>query len=99
MLAARQAADSRVQAAAAGDMTAVRALVKQGHDVNATGPDGATALHWAVRADDLATVDALIRAGARVDVRNALGVHPVYVAAENGNAAMLAPSARRAAPT
>ena len=30
-----------------------------------------------------------IRAGARVDVRNALGVPPVYVAAQNGNAAML----------
>ena len=72
---AAAADDPLVRAAAGGDMAAVRALVKQGHDVNATGPDGATALHWAVRADDLATVDALIRAGARVDVRNALGVH------------------------
>ena len=87
---AAAADDPLVRAAAGGDMTAVRALVKQGHDVNGTGPDGATALHWAVRADDLATVDALIRAGARVDVRNALGVHPAYVAAENGNAAILA---------
>ncbi|HEV8394046.1 MAG TPA: ankyrin repeat domain-containing protein [Vicinamibacterales bacterium] len=81
--------DPLVRAAAAGDGAAIRALLKQGHDVNATGPDGATALHWAVRADDLATVDALIRAGARVGVANALGVQPVYVAAQNGNAAML----------
>jgi ankyrin repeat protein len=87
---AAAAADPLVRAAAAGDATAIRALIKQGHDVNATGPDGATALHWAVRADDLATVDALIRAGARVSVTNALGVQPVYVAAQNGNAAMLA---------
>jgi ankyrin repeat protein len=87
---AAAADDPLVRAAAAGDATAIRALIKQGHDVNATGPDGATALHWAVRADDLATVDALIRAGARVSVTNALGVQPVYVAAQNGNAAMLA---------
>jgi len=82
--------DPLVSAAAAGDGAAIRALLKQGHDVNATGPDGATALHWAVRADDLPTVDALIRAGARVGVANALGVQPVYVAAQNGHAAMLA---------
>jgi ankyrin repeat protein len=87
---AAAADDPLVRAAAAGDATAIRALIKQGHDVNATGPDGATALHWAVRADDLATVDALIRAGARVTVTNALGVQPIYVAAQNGNAAMLA---------
>ena len=85
----RRRGDPLVQAAATGDMAAVRALVTQGHDVNAAGPDGATALHWAVRADDVPTVDALIRAGARVDVRNALGVPPVYVAAQNGNAELL----------
>jgi ankyrin repeat protein len=78
-----------VRAAAAGDLTAVRALVKQGHDVNAPGADGATALHWTVRADDLEAVDALIRAGAKVGVANILGVTPIYIAAENGNAAML----------
>ena len=89
-MAAAAADDPLVRAAAAGDGAAIRALIKQGHDVNATGPDGATALHWAVRADDLATVDALIRAGAKVAVANALGVQPVYVAAQNGNAAMLA---------
>ena len=89
-VAAPAADDALVRAAAAGDATAIRALIKQGHDVNATGADGATALHWAVRADDLATVDALIRAGARVSVANALGVQPIYVAAQNGNAAILA---------
>jgi ankyrin repeat protein len=86
---ASAADDPLVRAAAAGDGAAIRALLKQGHDVNATGPDGATALHWAVRADDLATVDALIRAGAKVGAANALGVQPIYVAAQNGNAAVL----------
>ncbi len=84
------AADSPlVQAAAAGDLTAVRALLKQGQDVNAPGSDGATALHWVVRADDLATTDLLLRAGARVAVKNALGITPLYIAAENGNTALL----------
>jgi ankyrin repeat protein len=78
-----------VRAAAAGDMAAVRTLVKQGHDVNAPGSDGATALHWSVRADDVEAVDALIRAGAKVGVANVLGITPIYIAAENGNAAML----------
>ena len=54
-----------VRAAAAGDGAAVRALLKQGADVNAAGADGATALHWVVRADDLETADALLRAGAK----------------------------------
>ena len=88
-VAAAAAEDPLVRAAATGDMAAVRALVTQGHDVNAAGPDGATALHWAVRADDVPTVDALIRAGARVDVRNALGVPPVYVAAQQLRVAVL----------
>jgi len=86
---AAAADDPLVRAAAAGDGAAIRTLIKQGHDVNATGPDGATALHWAVRVDDLATVDTLLRAGAKVGVANALGVQPIYVAAQNGNAAML----------
>jgi uncharacterized protein len=78
-----------LDAAAAGDTTAIRTLIKQGQDVNVAGPDGATALHWAVRADALDAVDALIRAGANVNAANALGVPPIYVAAANGNAAML----------
>jgi len=84
------AADSAiVRAAAAADGTAVRALVKQGADVNAQGSDGATALLWIARADDVEAADALLKAGAKVVTPNALGITPVYAAAENGNAAML----------
>lgn len=36
-------------AAHRGDITAIRALVAAGADVNAFGPDGQTALHWATR--------------------------------------------------
>ena len=94
-LAARPAAaadDPFVRAAAAGDMKAVRAMLQQGHDpgkVDARAGDGSTALHWAVRAEDLETTNALLRAGANATVANALGVTPAYLAAESGNAAIL----------
>ncbi|HSU89655.1 MAG TPA: ankyrin repeat domain-containing protein, partial [Terriglobia bacterium] len=53
-----------VDAAKNVDHDAVRALLKQGVNVNATEGDGTTALHWASYRDDLETADALIRAGA-----------------------------------
>ena len=37
------------------DRDAVRSLLQQRIDVNAAQPDGTTALHWAVRHDDLDT--------------------------------------------
>ena len=78
-----------IEAAAGGDLQTVRALLRQGQDLNVTGSDGATALHWVVRADDLETTDALLRAGARVSAKNALGITPIYIAAENGSTALL----------
>src|SRR5688572_18948800 len=78
-----------LDAAAAGDVVAVRALLKQGHDVNAPGEDGATALHWAVRADAGAVVEALLAGGADVSAKNALGVSPISIAASDGNVPLL----------
>ncbi|HSP70515.1 MAG TPA: ankyrin repeat domain-containing protein, partial [Bryobacteraceae bacterium] len=48
----------------------VLALLSQKADVNAPQADGTTALLWAVRHDDLATIDQLIGAGADVKARN-----------------------------
>ena len=48
------------------DAASVRNLLTQKVDVNAPQADGATALHWAVKWDDLAMTDQLIRAGADV---------------------------------
>jgi ankyrin repeat protein len=72
-----------------GNRSAVRPLLQKKVDVNAPQVDGTTALHWAVRADDLETADLLIRAGANVSAENRDGVTPMLLAALNGNAAML----------
>ena len=58
-----------IEAARSADLTKVGALLEQRVDVNATQADGATALHWAAHWDDDGMADALIRAGAAVDVR------------------------------
>ncbi len=68
---------------------AVRSLLQKKANVNAPQVDGTTALHWAVRADDLETADLLIRAGANVSAANRAGVTPMQLAAINGNAPIL----------
>jgi uncharacterized protein len=82
------AQDVLVQAAARGDLTAVRQLLRDGADVHAADTDGATALHRVVRADDLEFADQLIRAGASATRPTIHGITPLYLAAANGNAAM-----------
>src|ERR1051326_1065616 len=72
-----------------GNKAAVRSLLLKKVDVNAPQVDGTTALHWAVRADDLDTVDLLLRAGANVSARNREGMMPLELAALNGNAAII----------
>jgi len=76
-------------AAQKGNRAAVRALIQQKADVNGRQIDGTTALHWAVRGDDLEMADLLMRAGANVSAANREGVRPLQLAAMNGNAAML----------
>jgi ankyrin repeat protein len=58
-------------------------------NINTTQPDGTTALHSAVRRDDLATAQVLIKAGADVKAATRYGVTPMSLAAMNGNAAMI----------
>ena len=68
---------------------AVHVLLQEQIDVNIRQPDGATALHWAAYLDDLETADLLLGAGALADVTNELGVTPLYLACDNGNAALV----------
>lgn len=73
----------------ANEATTAFAAIEDGVDVNAPGPDGTTALHWAVYNDNLALVERLVRAGARVDVKNEFGSSPIAEAANVGNAKVL----------
>jgi ankyrin len=72
-----------------GKKEVVRALLLKGVDVNIPQVDGTTALHWAVRADDLEMTDLLLRAGARVSATNRDGATPMQLASLNGSAAMI----------
>ncbi|MCU1335726.1 MAG: hypothetical protein JWO19_1307 [Bryobacterales bacterium] len=84
------ASDTQIaDAAQKGDATLVRSLLSQKADVNAPQPDGSTALHWIVRADDLETAELLIHAGANVSAANRRGVTPLDLACVNGSASMI----------
>jgi ankyrin repeat protein len=83
-------ADARLaDAVMSGDKEILRSLPDARANVNAPQPDGTTALHWAVRHDDVTTAEALIKAGADVKAANRYGVTPMAVAATNGNPAMI----------
>ena len=88
-LVALLAASPLVDAVRQQDAAAVRALLKARVDVNAPEGDGATALHWAVHAEQIELVRALLEAGATVDVANDLGITPLYLASATGNAAIV----------
>jgi ankyrin repeat protein len=76
-------------AAESKNLAAIRALLQQRTDVNASQVDGMTALHWAAYQDDLETVELLVRAGANVKAANRYGVTPLSLACTNGNEAMV----------
>jgi ankyrin repeat protein len=89
---AGRAMDARAQLADAvmrGDKDVLRSLPADRKAVNAPQADGTTALHWAVRRDDVATAGALIKAGADVKAATRYGITPMSLAAMNGNPAML----------
>ena len=66
-------------AAMKGNREAVRALLQRKADANIAQIDGATALHWAVRVDDLEMADMLVRAGANVSAATREGVTPLQL--------------------
>ncbi len=76
-------------AAMARNALGIRSLLQKKADVNAPQVDGTTALHWAVRYDDLDMADLLIRSGAHVSNANREGVTPLQLAAMNGSASMI----------
>ena len=85
-----QPADSAlVEAARQGAVETVATLLEAGADVDAAGPDGTTALHWAVQRDDRPLARRLLAAGAGADAANRYGVTPLALAAANGSAPLV----------
>jgi len=78
-----------VEAAKARNSAAAVALLSKRIDPNIPEPDGTTALHWAVRFDEVALVERLLKAGAKADVANRYGVTPIALACESGSAAVV----------
>jgi ankyrin repeat protein len=78
-----------VKAVKAGDVQAVRALIKSGADVNVRAGDGSTPLLWAAHGSSVDIARALIGAGAAVDVANEYGITPLLQASRTGDAPMV----------
>lgn len=72
-------------AAKLGNWPEVRSLLAAHSDVNATQPDGMTALHWAVQANEEGVVTALLAAGADANAVNRYGITPLWLAATNAS--------------
>ncbi len=74
-------------AARAGDLDAVRALLAGGEDANAAHGDGMSALHWAAEHGDPSLVETLLQGGAKVDATTRIGNYtPLHVASAAGQA-------------
>jgi ankyrin repeat protein len=90
-ISAAEGTDTRlIEAVKSGSRDTARALVGKRVDVNAREADGTTALHWAVRGDDLEAVQLLLRAGANVNLANRYSLTPLSLAATNGSVAVVA---------
>ncbi len=83
------ASTALIDAARRGDVQAVRTLVAQHADVNATDADGSTALHWAAQRDDVAMADVLLAAGAKVGLKTRYNITPLSLACAKGDAALV----------
>ena len=82
---------SVADAAKAGDVAAVKAMLKSGGDVNAAQGDGMTALHWAASRGDAAMTRMLLSAGANIRATTRLGgITPLHMASQAGHAQVVA---------
>jgi ankyrin repeat protein len=80
-----------VEAAMAGNRDAVRALLKDGGDVNTAQADGMTALHWAAAKNDVDLAKVLLFAGANMKATTRIGGYtPLLIASRDGHAEMVA---------
>ena len=90
MHAAPAGAAAFVEAAMNGNREAVRALLKDGADVNTTQADGMTALHWAAQKGDVELAKVLLYASANLKATTRIGGYtPLLIASKNGDALMI----------
>ncbi len=78
-----------IDAVKSGDVGTVKSLLAKKADVNATGADSSSALHWAVQANNLEMVGLLLDAGAKADLKTRYNITPLSIAASNGNAKII----------
>ena len=88
-LAAEQADLRLIEAVQRRDQRAFDALLRGKTDINATQPDGASALAWAVHLGERRMADALLAAGARVNTSDEYGETPLTLAAANGDTVLV----------
>ena len=77
-----------IEAARTADWDTLAELLASGSDTEQAFGDGTTALHWVSYHDNISIAEQLIASDARVNARTDLGVTPLWLAAENGSAAM-----------
>jgi uncharacterized protein len=78
-------------AAMRGDAAAVRALLKEGADVNGSHGDGMSALHWAAERGDVPMLEMLVYAGANPAAVTRIGSYtPLHIASRAGQAPVVA---------
>jgi uncharacterized protein len=71
-------------------VAAVRALIKEGADVNAARGDGMSGLHWAAERNSAEAAELLVYAGANVASVTRIGQYtPLHVAARAGSTAVV----------
>ena len=73
-------------AARNGNWSQVRTLAAVQANVRFIQPDGMTALHWAVQANQEDAVALLLKSGADANAANRYGITPLWLAATNGSA-------------
>jgi ankyrin repeat protein len=83
------AAESLPELAQVGERAAVLRALEAGADVDARGPDGATALLWAAHRGDRELVAALLERDANPDAANDYGVTPLAAAAVEADAEII----------